>query len=129
VLAVLLHKGTLGITDTDAPEIDNARLRALAARMSVRTSDEFQKAFPQRRPSRVSITTHDGRTFTAYRELRRGDPEDPFTWVGMQQRMRTFAPAMDDRQAAALVGWCEGFMDAGKDASPAAPPSALFANA
>lgn len=129
VLAVLLHKGTLGIADTDAPEIDNTSLLALAARMSVRTSDEFQKAFPQRRPSRVSITTYDGRTFTAYRELRRGDPEDPFTWVGMQQRMRTFAPAMDDRQAAALVGWCEGFTDAGKDASPAAPPSALFANA
>jgi 2-methylcitrate dehydratase PrpD len=129
VLAVLLHKGTLGIADTDAPDIGNTSLRALAARMSVRPNDEFQKAFPQRRPSRVSITTTDGRTLTAYRELRRGDPEDPFTWVGMQQRMRTFAPAMDDRQAAVLVGWCEGFTDARNDALPAAHPGALFANA
>lgn len=126
VLAVLLQKGVLGIADTEAPDIDNATLRALAARMSVQPNDEFQRAFPQRRPSRVSITLHDGRKLTSYRELRRGDPEDPYTWDGVQQRMRTFAPAMDDGQATALVAWCEGFTDAGQDAAAGAPSSALF---
>jgi 2-methylcitrate dehydratase PrpD len=126
VLAVLLQKGTLGVADTEVPDIDNPTLRALAARITVRPNDEFQQAFPQRRPSRVRVTLHDGRHLTAYRDLRRGDPEDPYTWDGMQQRMRTFAPAMNDAQAAALVAWCEDFTDAGKDATASAPSGALF---
>jgi 2-methylcitrate dehydratase PrpD len=126
VLAVLLHKGTLGIADTESPDFDDEALRALAARMSVRPNDEFQKVFPQRRPSRVRIVLDDGRELAAYRELRRGDPEDPYSWAGVQQRMRTFAPSMDDDQAAALVGWCEGFMDAGRDGASGAASRALF---
>lgn len=126
VLAVLLQKGALGVADTEAPDIENGPLRALAARMSVQPNDEFQKAFPQRRPSRVSITLNDGRQLTAYRELRRGDPEDPYTWSGLQHRMRTFAPAMDDAQATALVSWCEGFTDAGQDDAAGAAASVLF---
>jgi 2-methylcitrate dehydratase PrpD len=126
LLAVLLEKGALGIADTEAPDFDNPGLRALAARMQVLSNDEFQRAFPQRRPSRVTVRLHDGRQLTAYRDLRRGDPEDPYTWVGLQQRMRTFVPAMDDAQATTLVTWCEGFTDAAQDASPCAPPDALF---
>jgi 2-methylcitrate dehydratase PrpD len=129
VMAVLLQKGALGIADTEAPDIDNPALRALAARMRVLPKDEFQKAFPQRRPSRVTIELHDGRRLTAYRELRRGDPEAPYTWTDLQQRMRTFVPAMDDAQGAALVAWCEGFTHAAQDTAPCAPASALFGTA
>jgi 2-methylcitrate dehydratase PrpD len=126
LLAVLLEKGALDIADTEAPDLDNPSLRALAARMQVLPNEEFQRAFPQRRPSRVTIRLHDGRQLTAYRDLRRGDPEDPYTWEGLQQRMRTFVPAMDDAQAAALATWCEGFTDAAQDALPCAPSDHLF---
>jgi len=126
LLAALLEKGTLGIADTEAPDLGNPGLRALAARMQVLPNEEFQRAFPQRRPSRVTIRLHDGRQLTAYRDLRRGDPEDPYTWAGLQQRMRTFVPAMGDAQAAALVKWCEGFTDAAQDALPCAPADVLF---
>jgi len=127
LLAVLLEKGgVLGIADTEAPDLDNPGLRALAARMQVRPNEEFQRAFPQRRPSRVTLMLRDGRQISAYRDLRRGDPEDPYNWAGLQQRMRSFAPAMDEAQAAALVRWCEGFTDAAQDALPCAPAGALF---
>ncbi len=126
LLAVLLEKGALGIADTETPDLDSPRLHALAARMQVLPNEEFQRAFPQRRPSRVTIGLRDGRQLTAYRDLRRGDPEDPYTWVGLQQRMRTFVPAMGDAQAAALVTWCEGFTDAAQDALPCVPADALF---
>ncbi|MGK6310817.1 MmgE/PrpD family protein [Variovorax sp. DT-64] len=129
VLAVLLEKGALGIADTEAPDLDNPRLRALAARMRVIPNAGFQRLFPQRRPSRVTIRLHDGRELTAYRELRRGDPEDPYTWAALQQRMRTFATAMGDAQAAALVRWCEGFTDAAQDGLNCAPAEALFGTA
>ena len=126
VLAVLLQKGTLGIADTEHPDIDSSMLRALAGRMEVRTSDEFQMLFPQRRPCRVSVTLRDGRRISAYRELRRGDPEDPYTWKDLQARMRTFVPGMNDGEAAALVEWCEAFTDPTRDHECAAPPAALF---
>lgn len=127
VLAVLLEKGgVLDIADTEAPDLGNPRLRALAARMQVLPNEEFQQAFPQRRPSRVTIRLRDGRQISAYRDLRRGDPEDPYTWQGLQQRMRTFVPAMDDAQAALLATWCEGFTDAAQDALPCAPAGGLF---
>lgn len=129
VLAVLLHKGTLGIADTEAPQPDCPALRALADRMTVVASDEFQKAFPQRRPARVTAMLRDGRQVSAYRELRRGDPEDPYTWTGLQQRMRDFVPAMDDAAAATIVAWCEGFTDPARDQEPCAPAAALFGNA
>lgn len=126
VMAVLLAKGAVGIADTEAPDVGNPVLRALAARMRVRASDAFQDAFPQRRPCRVTIVLHDGRQFTACRDLRRGDPESPYTWTGLQKRMRAFAPAMNDAAAAALVTWCEGFTDAAQDDVPCAPASKLF---
>lgn len=126
VLAVLLHQGELGIADTEVPQPDAPALRALAGRMTVVPSEEFQKAFPQRRPARVTATLHDGRQVSAYRELRRGDPEDPYTWAGLQQRMRAFVPAMDDAAAASIVAWCQAFTDPARDQEPGAPAAALF---
>lgn len=126
VLAVLLRKGTLGIADTEAPQPGCPALRALAECMTVLPSEAFQQAFPQRRPARVTATLRDGRQVSAYRELRRGDPEDPYTWTGLQQRMRDFVPAMDDTAAARIVAWCEAFTDPARDQEAGAPASALF---
>lgn len=126
VLAVLLLRGRLGIADTESPDFDEPELKALAARMTVTPSEEFQKVFPQRRPSRVTVTLKDGRQFSACRDLRRGDPEDPFSWSGMQERMRAFVPAMDDSQAAAVTAWCEAFLDPSRDSEPCAPSAALL---
>lgn len=126
VLAVLLSKGWLGIADTQAPRYGDPALRALADGMTVVASDEFQKAFPHRRPARVTATLRDGRQISAYRELRRGDPEDPYTWAGLQQRMRDFVPAMDDAAAASVAACCEAFTDPARDGELCVPAAALF---
>ena len=126
LIAVLLEKGAIGIADTESLDIDTPALRALGARIRVEPRDDYQALFPARRPCRVEIVTRDGRRFEAYRELRRGDPEDPYTWDALQARMRAFAPALSDTTAAALVAWCEAFEDAALDREFAAPPSALF---
>ena len=126
VLAALLRAGRLGIQEMEFPALDDPLLLDLARRIGVRTNDAFQKLFPDRRPAQVSIMLKDGRCFSARRDLRRGDPEDPFDWTQLQQRMRAFAPAMDDRAAAAITAWCEAFADPGQDGRPGCPPSALF---
>lgn len=127
VVATLLLEGRLGIEHTESPALDAAPLRALARRITVSTDEAFQREFPHKRPSRVSITLRDGRRVSALRELRRGDPEDPFDWPALQQRMRAFAPAMDDAAAHRITTWCEVFADAGRDGDACRPPDDLFA--
>ena len=126
VVATLLLKGRLGIDDMDAPDLQSPALLALAGRVHVTTDADFQLAFPQKRPARVTVTMKDGRSFSALRELRRGDPEDPFDWQQLQARMRAFAPAMTDLQAAQLTHWCAAFSDAANDGMPCRPVAGLF---
>ncbi|MEF7613559.1 MmgE/PrpD family protein [Aquincola sp. MAHUQ-54] len=126
LLAVLLTRGRIGIADTESPQPEDPALKALAERIAVRGSEGFQQAFPGRRPSRVTVTLRSGQQLSAYRELRRGDPEDPYTWPALQARMRAFVPGMDDAQAAALVDACERLLDPARDDEPAAFPAALF---
>ena len=126
VVATLLLKDRLGIEDTESPDLRSPALLALAAKISVATDAEFQRAFPHKRPCRVTITMHDGRRFSALRELRRGDPEDPFDWPQLQARMRAFAPQMDDAAAARITDWCAGFADAGRDGDACVPMADLF---
>lgn len=127
VVATLLIQGRLGIADMETPDLQSPVLQTLAERVHVSTDEAFQRGFPQKRPSRVTITLKDGRSLSAYRELRRGDPEDPFDWVQLQARMRAFAPAMTDTQAAQLTQWCEAFTDETNDGAPCRPHAGLFA--
>ena len=109
LIAVLLTKGRVGISDVEAPNFGSAELQALARRITVRAEDKYQKAFPQKRPSQVRITLRDGREVSAYRELRRGDPEDPFTWLSLRTRTQTFAPTMTVAKLKNLTNYCEQF--------------------
>lgn len=126
VVATLLLKDQLGISDMESPDLQSPALRALAQKITIDTDAEFQRAFPHKRPCRVTITMQDGRRFSALRELRRGDPEDPFDWAQLQTRMRAFAPGMDDAAARRVTQWCESFSDASGDEAICAPTRDLF---
>lgn len=126
VLAVLLLKGELRIEDMDAPDLEAPRLRDLAGRIVVGVDEDFQRDFPRKRPSRVTITLRDGRRFSELRELRRGDPELPYDVQGLQARMRAFAPGMDDAAARRIADWCAGFADPGHDRQRCEPGADLF---
>ncbi len=126
LVAVLLTQGSIGIADVEAPAFDDPALQALAGRITVRTEPEYQKAFPQKRPSEVRIVLRDGQEVRAYRELRRGDPEDPFTWEGLQARLRAFAPAVDAETAQALIEGCWSLPQSGRCAQKAVIAKCMF---
>lgn len=126
VVATLLLKGRIGIEDMESADLASPALLALAERIRVSTNDTFQQAFPQKRPASVDIVLRDGRRLSAKRELRRGDPEDPYDWASLQARMRAFAPSMDDAAAARVAAWCAGVADADRDGAPCSVPQALF---
>jgi 2-methylcitrate dehydratase PrpD len=126
VMARLLLTGKLGIEDMETPDLSSQALLALADRITVDTDEAFQQAFPRKRPSRVTMVLRDGRVFTALRELRRGDPEQPYDWAGMLARMRAYAPAMDDDAAARIAAWCGRYADPAHDTAACTPGEQLF---
>ena len=109
--ATLLLAGRVGIAEMEQPRLDDPAWRALAARIRVRGPEELQRGFPAKRPARVTLRLADGRELNALRELRRGDPEDPFDWPALRARLRSFAPRIDDASAARVAAWCEAFAE------------------
>jgi 2-methylcitrate dehydratase PrpD len=126
VMARLLLTGKLDIEDMEKPDLSSPASLDLAERITVNTDEAFQKAFPRKRPSRVTFVLRDGRTLSALRELRRGDPEEPYDWAGLQVRMRAYAPAMDDAAAARISHWCERYADPAHDNAPCRPDKRLY---
>ncbi|RMF83755.1 MAG: MmgE/PrpD family protein [Planctomycetota bacterium] len=55
------------------------RLRSQMKKVKVVANDEFEKAFPAKQCTRVTITTTSGGSFTAERDYPKGDPRDPMT--------------------------------------------------
>lgn len=124
-LATLIAKRRLGIAETEAPDLESPLLRQLASRIAVRAEDACGRAFPARRPCTVTFEMADGRRVTATRDLRRGDPEDPFRWDEIEDRLHAFAPDIPPATAAALKTWCRGFADPAPD-ERCVPAPALF---
>lgn len=64
-------------------------------------SVEFEKLFPAKQPSRVTIRTTDGRSFTQYLEYPKGDPREPMTDEDLMIKFNALSSEVltPDRQA------------------------------
>ncbi|MEA3286075.1 MAG: MmgE/PrpD family protein [Candidatus Marinimicrobia bacterium] len=52
---------------------------------------EFEKMFPAKQPSRVVVTTNDGRQFEEYLEYPKGDPREPMTIEDLTNKFNSLA--------------------------------------
>lgn len=48
-------------------------------KIKVVANDEFEALFPKFQPSRVTITTNDGKSYSTRVDVPKGDPRDPMT--------------------------------------------------
>jgi 2-methylcitrate dehydratase len=48
-------------------------------KIKVVANDEFEALFPKFQPSRVTITTNDGKEYSTRVDVPKGDPRDPMT--------------------------------------------------
>jgi 2-methylcitrate dehydratase len=48
-------------------------------KVKVVANDEFEALFPKFQPSRVTITTNDGKDYSTRVDVPKGDPRDPMT--------------------------------------------------
>ena len=79
------------------------RLRAQMRKVKVVANDEFERAFPAKQCTRVTITTTDGRELVNERDIPKGDPRDPMTLEELEIKFDALAsPVMSDSRRAAL---------------------------
>jgi len=70
------------------------RLRSQMAKVKVVANQEFEKAFPAKQCSRVTITTQDGRKLTHQVDVPKGDPRDPMTEEELRVKFDALAEAV-----------------------------------
>lgn len=96
----------------ETERIRDPRLKSIIHRIKGEASTEFEKLFPAKQPSRVTITTKDGALYSAYLEYPKGDPREPMT----DDELRTkFTSLVHDRltpdavkRLEQMVYTCEG---------------------
>ena len=54
-------------------------------------SQEFEKMFPEKQPSRVVITTNDGNEYSEYLEYPKGDPREPMTIDDLENKFNSLS--------------------------------------
>lgn len=60
-------------------KLKDPRIWEVIDKIKGEASVEFEKMFPEKQPSRVTIKTKDGREFSEYLEYPKGDPREPMT--------------------------------------------------
>jgi 2-methylcitrate dehydratase len=79
-------------TETFAQEkIDDPKLKEIIHKIKGIASEEFEKLFPEKQPSRVTIKTKDGRELSVYLEYPKGDPRQPMTMEDMENKFKALA--------------------------------------
>lgn len=78
-VAAALHLGSVRLAAFDQERLEDEELRATMHRVTLATDPDLDAAFPGQRGANVTVRTTDGRTLSAHRPTRRGDPELPLT--------------------------------------------------
>ncbi|MEJ2594395.1 MAG: MmgE/PrpD family protein [bacterium] len=61
-------------------------------------SEEFEKMFPEKQPSKVVVKTKDGQLYSEYREYPKGDPREPMTMEDLDNKFQALASNILNRE-------------------------------
>ncbi len=102
-IAAAVAEGRVTPLEFKEDKLWDKRLRAQMAKVKVVANAEFEKAFPAKQCTRVTITINDGRTFTHAMDFPKGDPRDPMTLEELQVKFDALAsPIMSEKRRAQL---------------------------
>lgn len=97
--ALVDHKIT---TQTFSDEMmKDKRIWQVIDKIKGEASEEFEKMFPAKQPSRVVVKTVDGKKYEAYLEYPKGDPREPMTMADLEAKFNALSADLltPDRQA------------------------------
>lgn len=86
--ACALKNGTFGINDLDNYVVNCARYEKLLNSIELIRDDSFERIGEGIRGTRMEIVLKDGSSFSEEVLIPKGDPEEPFTWDDMKEKMK-----------------------------------------
>lgn len=99
VVAACILDGDLGPGQLTERRIADGAVLDLAKRVSIKTDEELNRAYPEKTSSRVEIALKDGRTLVRQTDIPKGDPRDPMEADDLAAKLHRFA---GKREAAKL---------------------------
>ena len=70
-------------------KLNDPRIYEVIDKIKGQPSQEFEKMFPAKQPSKVVVTTNDGRQFEEYLEYPKGDPREPMTIDDLENKFNS----------------------------------------
>ncbi len=67
------------------------RIWEVIDRIKGEASEEFEKMFPAKQPSKVVVRTKDGREFSEYLEYPKGDPREPMSLMDLENKFNALS--------------------------------------
>ncbi|MCK5331899.1 MAG: MmgE/PrpD family protein, partial [Candidatus Marinimicrobia bacterium] len=86
-------------TDSFSDEkLNDPRIFEVIDKIVGEPSQEFEKMFPAKQPSRVIVTTNDGKEYSEYLEYPKGDPREPMTMEDLENKFNSLAAGLFDAE-------------------------------
>jgi len=102
-IAAAVAEGRVTPLEFKEDKLWDERLRLQMAKVKVVANDEFEKAFPAKQCSRVTITTNDGKSFSHQVDVPKGDYRDPMSIDEIQVKFDALAgPIMSESRRAEI---------------------------
>jgi 2-methylcitrate dehydratase len=93
-LAVALVDHEVTTKSFSEERLSDPRIREVIDRIRGEASEEFEKMFPAKQPSKVVVRTKDGREFSAYLEYPKGDPREPMSDEDIEAKFAALADGL-----------------------------------
>ena len=78
----------------DEERIHDPQIREVLPKIKGEASEEFEKMFPEKQPSKVTITLKDGTVHSAEVEYPKGDPREPMTDDEIREKFQAMADGL-----------------------------------
>lgn len=78
----------------DDEKINDSRLKEVIYKIKGEASEEFEKMFPAKQPSRVTIRTKQGQEYSVYLEYPKGDPREPMTMKDLEAKFNALSEGL-----------------------------------
>jgi len=69
-------------------KLKDERIWQVIDKIKGEASEEFEKMFPAKQPSKVVVKTRDGKEYSEYLEYPKGDPREPMTMDDLQSKFK-----------------------------------------
>jgi 2-methylcitrate dehydratase len=101
-------------TETFSDEkLKDPRIWEVIDKIKGEASEEFEKMFPAKQPSKATIRTNDGRVFSEYLEYPKGDPREPMTIEDLDNKFKAlssdFLSEEKQLEIKSMIFNCENF--------------------